>query len=72
MVNAPSHYTRLDPQPIEVIEAWGLDFFMGSAIKYIARAGHKSGQDEATDLKKAVSFLQRRVSRLEGGKVTKC
>lgn len=70
MVNAPEHYTRLDPEPIEVIEAWNLDFFRGSAIKYIARAGFKAGQDEVTDLKKAISFLQRLVSRLEGGKVT--
>lgn len=66
MVNSPSHYTRLDPQPIEVIEAWNLDFFMGSAIKYIARAGFKSGEEAAVDLKKAVSFINRRIASMEG------
>ena len=65
LVNAPAHYTRLNPQPIEVIEAWGLDFSMGSALKYIARAGFKAGEDAATDLRKAVSFIQRRIARLE-------
>lgn len=69
MVNAPAHYTRLDPQPIEVIEAWDLDFFMGSALKYIARAGFKDGVDKVEDLEKAISFIKRRVLALQGKSV---
>lgn len=57
--SSPDHYSRLSPQPIEVIEAWGLDFEMGSALKYIARAGHK--EDELRDLRKAIWFLNRKL-----------
>lgn len=70
MVDAPAHYTRLDPEPIEVIEKWGMDFFTGSALKYIARAGFKEGQSAVTDLRKAISFLNRKVLSLEGKPVT--
>lgn len=55
----PSHYTRLDPEPITVIERWGLDFCLGNALKYIARAGHKPGVDGAEDLAKAAWYLDR-------------
>ncbi len=66
MVNAPAHYTRLKPEPMQVIEAWELDFQLGSALKYLARAGHKGGPaDEILDLKKSVSFINRRIQRLE-------
>lgn len=64
MVDAPPHYTRLHPQPIEVIEAWDLDFPLGSALKYIARAGFKDGADAVTDLRKAVSFINRKIVTL--------
>jgi len=57
-VRQPSHYTRLRPQPIEVIQSWELGFCLGSAVKYIGRAGHKAGADELTDLRKAVQFLE--------------
>lgn len=68
MVNAPAHYTYLSPQPIELIEAWKLDFFLGSAIKYIARAGRKA--DAVEDLQKAVSYLNRKILSLQGKPVT--
>lgn len=71
MVEAPAHYTRLSPQPIEVIEAWDLNFFRGSALKYMARAGFKNGTEAKVDLQKAISFLQREVDRLEGRSVAR-
>jgi len=55
---SPAHYSRLNPQPFEVIKAWELNFFLGSAVKYIARAGHKEGASEETDLRKAIKFLE--------------
>lgn len=55
----PSHYSRLRPQPVEVIEAWGLGWHLGNALKYIARAGHKD--DELRDLRKALWFIRRRL-----------
>jgi hypothetical protein len=55
----PDHYKRLDPEPIFVIERWGLSFCLGNAVKYIARAGYKLGVDAAEDLAKAAWYLQR-------------
>ncbi len=65
-VDHPAHYTQ---GPIEVIDALesffpGVDFHKASAMKYIARAGHKG--DEVEDLRKAAWFLARAISRLEG------
>ena len=51
----PDHYNRLNPQPKDVIRAWGLNFNLGSAVKYISRAGHKD--DIVQDLEKAREFL---------------
>lgn len=33
----PEHYNRLNTQPKDVIRAWGLNFNLGSAVKYIER-----------------------------------
>ena len=62
----PEHYDRHALQPFDVIDAWDLDYYRGSALKYICRAGTKPGEDEVDDLKKAIVFLQRRVDKLEG------
>ena len=62
---SPSHYARLEPQPITVIEAWELNFHRGQVIKYVARAGHKGGESELDDLRKAAWYLQRENARLE-------
>jgi len=64
-VNAPPHYTRLNPQPIEVIEAWGMDFHLANVLKYIARAGYKDKDKELEDLKKARFYLDRRIGVVE-------
>lgn len=42
-VNHPPHYGGADNpyEAIKVIEAWGLGFCVGNAVKYIARAGKK-------------------------------
>jgi len=40
-VTAQPHYATLSPEPIDVIEGWNLNFRLGNAIKYIARAGRK-------------------------------
>lgn len=43
-VNHPSHYGGADNpyEAIKVIEAWGLGFCLGNALKYICRAGKKT------------------------------
>ncbi len=53
------HYKQLQPEPIEVIEAWGLDFHLGNAVKYIARSPYKGTPIQ--DLEKAVWYLQRKI-----------
>lgn len=65
-VNNPQHYKTLDPEPITVIESWGLDFHLGNALKYIARAGKKG--DELEDLRKADWYLKRKIDSLPGSK----
>lgn len=58
----PQHYRRLSPEPITVIEAWGLSFCLGNALKYISRAGHKPGEDRDRDLAKARWYLDREIT----------
>lgn len=57
------HYGKLDPMPIEVIDAWGLGFNLGNALKYIARAGIKT-VDPIQDLEKAQYYVTREIDRL--------
>ena len=59
----PEHYNRLDPQPKDVIRSWGLNFNLGNAVKYIARAGHKD--DIIQDLKKAQEYIQFEIDAIE-------
>jgi hypothetical protein len=42
-------------QPIDVIDAWGLDFYEGSALKYLARHRKKNGRE---DIEKAIHYLE--------------
>lgn len=44
-------------EAIKVIDAWKLNFNLGSVVKYIKRAGLKNGADELQDLKKAYWYL---------------
>ena len=60
---SPKHYADLDPQPIEVIESWELGYHLGSAMKYIARAGNKFGESKNDDLKKAIWYLERAIQK---------
>lgn len=60
----PPHYKRFPVEVIEITEH--LNFNRGSAVKYIARAGHKPGADELVDLGKAAWFINREMERLKG------
>ena len=69
-VNHPSHYNTGGIEAIDVIEAWDLNFNLGSVVKYISRAGKKpSGSldkdhKQLEDLKKALWYMNREVERL--------
>lgn len=56
MVKRPDHYCFSKFEPKDVIREWGLNFNLGSAVKYIARAGRK---DDI--LRKQESFLALRL-----------
>lgn len=48
------HYKELKIQPIEYIQANGLDFFEGNVVKYISRHRYKNGKQ---DLEKAKHYI---------------
>ena len=55
-IEHPSHYCYSKYEPKDVIREWGLNFNLGSAVKYIARAVRKD--DIIQDLSKAKQFLE--------------
>lgn len=64
-VTNPAHYTFGKYEVLDVILDWDLNFTRGSAVKYIARAGRKSKDAEAQDLRKAAQVLLREADMLE-------
>lgn len=61
-VNRPDHYTS-HPSGVECIEiVEHMSFNLGNAIKYLWRSGKKS--DALTDLRKAIWYIEREISRL--------
>lgn len=64
-IDHPAHYGGKDNpyEAIKVIEAWGLNFRLGNAVKYISRAWKKG--DMLEDLKKAAWYLQREIDALQ-------
>lgn len=68
-VNHPSHYGGDSVyEAIKVIEAWGLGFCLGNAVKYIARAGKKNPERIVEDLQKARWYLDREIRTLKAAK----
>lgn len=66
-VNHPQHYGGPDDvyEAIKVIEAWGLGFHLGNAVKYISRAGKKGPDTEIEDLEKAAWYVLRKIRQLK-------
>ena len=64
IVNHPKHYEACGHdgyQPIDLIEHY--PFALGSAMKYLFRAGKKEGNSTELDLSKARWYLRRAVGR---------
>lgn len=60
-VDHPLHYGSGPDDPYEcirVIEAWGLGFHLGNAVKYIKRAGNKPDVSTTVDLQKALWYVE--------------
>ena len=60
-----THYKK-EVQPIDLIDAFNLDFNAGNVIKYVARAKHK--ENELEDLRKAKYYLDRLYEKAKASK----
>ena len=72
-IHNPAHYCKgRKYQPWDVIIDWDLDFLLGNAVKYIARAGRKQQagmtvkQSEEQDILKAIEYLQKKLEIVRG------
>ena len=72
-VHNPAHYCGdRKYQPWDVITDWDLDFLLGNAVKYIARAGRKQQpgmtmkQSEEQDILKVIEYLQKKLEIVRG------
>ena len=65
-VNHPAHYNQGKIEVIEFIEDKILNFHLGNAVKYIARAGKKDPNKEVEDLRKAIWYINRYLEVLNG------
>lgn len=64
VVKNPAHYCKgRIYEPRKVIHDWDLNFNLGSAVKYIARAGRK--KDAIEDLKKAIQYIEFELEEME-------
>ena len=57
-----AHYKTKDIQPWDAIHTWGLGFFSGNVVKYVARHREKNGIE---DLKKARHYLDKLIEIME-------
>ena len=58
MPNSPSYYTRGNIEVWDFVRDQQLNYHLGNALKYICRAGHKSAATKASDIKKAIHYLE--------------
>ena len=64
-ISHPEHYTFGKFEPKDVIWDWGLDFYLGNVIKYVARAGRKNGSTKVEDLQKARQYIDFELEKLQ-------
>lgn len=61
-MTTPNHYKQ-KVQPIDLIEAFDLNFNLGNVVKYVSRAGRKG--EALEDLEKAFYYLKRELEKYE-------
>ena len=66
-VNNPKHYNNIDIECIEAIKHF--NFCIGSAMKYLWRAGLKDRDKHIEDLEKAIWYIEKEIEeiKLESG-----
>jgi len=61
---SPDYYkTDVGIEAIDLINAFGGDYYLGCAIKYLFRAGKKTDTTVLSDLKKAVWYLEKYIEK---------
>ena len=66
-IDHPEYYEKNGIEAIDFIEAHNLNFSRGNVIKYLTRAGRKSGEEELAALEKAQRYLDREIDRIKKG-----
>lgn len=70
IINTPDHYANYVVEPAEYILVNDMEFWRGSVIKYVSRAGKKlypncdDTESERLDLLKAMRFCEMRLNML--------
>ena len=64
----PEYYQSTMGDIFDIAYAYGLDFPLGNAVKYICRAGKKQKETEIEDLRKAIKCIKRAIQIREGTK----
>jgi hypothetical protein len=62
----PDYYKSDVGDIFDIANAYGLDFPLGNAVKYICRAGKKDKSKEIEDLRKAIKCIKRAIALREG------
>ena len=65
MVARPSHYRKCSIEPIQIWRELSLNGFMGDALKYLMRLGHKD--DKVKELTKCIQYLTWEIENIERG-----
>lgn len=66
-IEKPTHYVKdRKYEPLDVMSDWGLleNYYLASALKYIARYGRKDPDHAQLDLEKAIFYLKREIERV--------
>jgi hypothetical protein len=69
-IDHPAYYGGKDNpyEAIKVIRAWGLNFALGSVLKYVSRHGKKDPSVEIEDLEKARWYLDNEITERKAAK----
>lgn len=60
------HYKKHKIQPFDIIDAYGLNFYEGNALKYLLRWKDKDG---IVDLEKAKHYIEILITKERGGSI---
>lgn len=68
----PSHYNSTEISTFDVVDDWNLDFYLGTAIKYLQRAGNKDKSKHVEDLQKAIRYIEKEINLVKKNQESEC